>query len=403
MRSVELGGRMILEGPFLEQVVAAYLLKNGREVVSRIETGGVSHDVLVKTYNGHILYECTGQREITEGKIDKFHRDVLTLHDVLKGEGGIVEAVFAASVHDDAWTPSARNALELVRESLKKRIKAELKVISGLELLKELFKSGVLGLRLVKGKLHFAGPEDYAIRYDADSKQFKISFAPIELWRFRELPYSFLPSFYWEQHYRTIYEESAKGKEEPFTIWTYYYDEGVNWSSSGDIVEAYAKYLNLSSHAYVMERGDDYIIEEYTSARRNRSYNVYMFSNASNVDSSEAGKLIGKAIRLIDKIRVERSYLMEEKFSVYIYSATEDWSFKAWGDLKKNIPEPLRADISDIRPVRGNELLLTLLNSGVLGLRFKTRNEATLVGPGIDAVRISRTDAGRGLTISNEP
>ena len=65
---IQLEGALLLEGPFLEQIMAAYLLRSGDNVLPRIETRGILHDILVKTYNGYIVYECTGQREITEKK-----------------------------------------------------------------------------------------------------------------------------------------------------------------------------------------------------------------------------------------------------------------------------------------------------------------------------------------------
>jgi hypothetical protein len=407
-KPIELEGYMLLEGPFLEQVMAAYLLRMGKSVIPKVETAGISHDVLVKTYDGYIVYECTGQRDIKEDKIDKFHYEVLELHDALKKlEGsGVVEAVFVASVSDDAWDPSAKEAIKRVENSFKRKIGAKLSVISGLNLLIELVRSGILGLRLVKGKLHFAGPEDYAIRYDPDKKELRLSFAPLsplELSRFRELPHSFLPSYYWESHYKDLYLESSEGKGEPLTIWSYYYEEGIKWPSVKEMVEAYYNYLSLT-RTYVMERGNDYLIGEYKSRRRNYYYTVHVFSADDRFNSSIASELMGKAVRLIDRMKSERAgYLEKEQFSIHIHSASEDWSFKAWGKLRKQIPEPLTSDVSTVTAERGNELFLKLLNLGILGLRFRTKNEITLSGPGIEAVRMSKIDSERDLTVSKEP
>lgn len=84
---------------------------------------------------------------------------------------------------------------------MSQRIGADFRIVSGLELIKELIKYGVFGLKLVKGKVHFAGPEDYAIRYNPRDRSSKMSFgpfSPIKSLRFRELPHSFLPSYYWK-------------------------------------------------------------------------------------------------------------------------------------------------------------------------------------------------------------
>jgi len=391
---IELIGSMILEGPFLELVMASYLLKKGENIVPRLETGGISHDILVKKSDGFVLYECTGQRDIGEDKIDKFHWDIIRLHDALKKlEGkGIIEAVFVASVIDDAWQPSAKEALTRIEHSLKRRVGANLRVFSGLNLLKELVACGVLGLRLFEGKVHFAGPEDYAIRYDPKNGEFRMSFAPVDLVKFRELPHSFLPSYYWETYYRELYQEVAEDKNEPLTIWSYIYNEGVKWSSSRDLVKAYYEYLTSEPRTYTLEMGDDYLIEEYKSRRRNYYYSIHMFSCDEKFNSQVAGRLTGKAIRLIDDIKHKREYLEEMPFSIHIHSSTEAWSSKAWGELRKGIPEVLHKEISYINAERGNDLLIRMLNWGILGLHFKSRNELTLVGPGVEAIRRTKVD-----------
>jgi len=37
----------------------------------------------------------------------------------------------------------------------------------------------------------------------------------------------------------------------------------------------------------------------------------------------------------------------------------------------------------------GDELLQDLLNTGILGFMFKDKNQVTLVGPGVEGVRLS--------------
>jgi len=395
---IELEGSMILEGPFLELIMASYLLSKGENIVPRLETGGISHDILVKRANGFVLYECTGQRDIGESKIDKFHYDILELDDVLKKlEGkGIIEAVFVTSTKDDAWQNSAKESLLHLKDSIKRRIGATVTVISGLNLFKELISSGVLGLRLVRGKIHFAGPEDYAIRYDPTGGRFKMSFAPLDLVRFRELPYSFLPSHYWESYYRDLYQEEAEDKNEPLTIWSYIYDEGVKWNSVEEVTRAYYEYLRSNPRTYILERGGNYLLEVYSSRRRNNYYSIHMFSSDAKFNLKVARELAGKAVRLIDDIKRSREHLVDELFSIYIHSTTEDWTPKAWAEVRKKIPEALRKEISHINAERGNDLLQKMLNCGILGLKLKSRNELTLVGPGVKAIR----KYGTNITIS---
>jgi len=53
-------GALVLEGPLLEAVMAAYLLSKGCNVMRRVETGGVQHDRLAERHDGYVFYECTG-------------------------------------------------------------------------------------------------------------------------------------------------------------------------------------------------------------------------------------------------------------------------------------------------------------------------------------------------------
>jgi hypothetical protein len=403
---VKFEGRLLLEGPFLEHVVAALLLKEGRDVVPSLNTGGILHDVLIEDHDGYIFFECTGQREIRDDKIDKFYKDVLDLDDTLKrlkGKG-VKEAVFVACTTEEAWHSSAKEALASVDNSLRRRLNVKLVTISGYELIRKLVKSGILGLRFVKGRLHFAGPEDYAIRWNQNEKQFLFSVAQIDIVKFRCLPHSFTPSYYWESYYKDLYYEYYKEeKKEPLTIWSYYYEEGVKWRCAKDIVNTYDTYLNTFDRVFVVEKKNEYLIEEWTSRRRNRYYRIHMFTANDVVDHTITNSLIGKAVRIIDELKSKRNYLEEEPFSVYVHSATEDWSFGAWDELHRGIPDTLRKDISSIACERGNELLIKLLNSGILGLHIVNNNEITLVGPGEDAVRVGWIDSGRDIVVSKRP
>ncbi len=129
-----------------------------------------------------------------------------------------------------------------------------------------------------------------------------------------------------------------------------------------------------------------------------------MFSHHTVFNSELARILLGKAVRLIDEIKSQRINLESEPFRIYVHSATEDWTYKAWGELKMRILEALKKDISGVYPERGNKFLLTMLNEGVLGLYFRTRNEITLVGPGFEAIRRSwNSNKGFHIGISKNP
>lgn len=54
------------------------------------------------------------------------------------------------------------------------------------------------------------------------------------------------------------------------------------------------------------------------------------------------------------------------------------------------VPEVLKEEVQ-IHHAARNELLQDLLNMGVLGFRLREKNQVALVGPGIEAVRLSST------------
>jgi len=66
-----------------------------------------------------------------------------------------------AAVADNAWQEPAKKAMEYVRSKAEQRVGCKVEVISGLNLLKELISSEVLGIRLYQSKIYLTGPEDY--------------------------------------------------------------------------------------------------------------------------------------------------------------------------------------------------------------------------------------------------
>ena len=114
MEPIEFEGALSLEGPLLESLYAAFLMKMGHKIVKAIETRGVQHDILERADDGFIFYECTGQELITERKIDRFLNDIFKLDEVLREayDKGLVKAVFVAAVTDDGWRENAKKALE---------------------------------------------------------------------------------------------------------------------------------------------------------------------------------------------------------------------------------------------------------------------------------------------------
>jgi len=85
---VEMDGVISLEGPILESIFGTYLLLKNYNVIPRNESYGIEHDALVLDFDDkNIIYECTGQENITPEKLDDFYERTITLHERLKKNG----------------------------------------------------------------------------------------------------------------------------------------------------------------------------------------------------------------------------------------------------------------------------------------------------------------------------
>ena len=403
---IEMQGALRLEGVFLESIFSAYTISEGLQVVPRPSTEGQQHDVLIERYDGFIHCECTGLAEITAKKIDRFYNDTMMLHTKLHKYGkGLVEAWFVAATHDNAWTSEASEEFQKVKNLLKERLKIETRLITSNELLLGLLKAGVLGVRLVRDRIYWASPEDVAIRYSPDKKEFVYDRCDKHvLDKFAETHFSLLPSYYWDSYYRAIFEEAVKDKMElPLSVFTYYDSEGLRWGSIDDLINCYETHLKTFTRTYVLEKGKDFILKLSESLRKNKYYSLYIFtlgdksSGTTYISSTLLSELKGRAYILIDELKTAGKIPKEESVNICIVSPTQYWSPQAWG-MVPEVPEILKEEIRAYR-VSGNELLRDLLNSGVLGFRFRSKNEVTLVGPGIEAIRIERGD----LQFRDEP
>ena len=395
----ELEGAISLEGPLLESVFAVHLILNGHNVVSRSSSYGVEHDILVDEYDGYVFYECTGQQEITVEKIDRFRFDAIKLAEVLKKNEGkpLKKAVFVAAVADDAWSSKAKEVIDETRQTLKEKVGCEVEVISGLKLLKQLLSSGALGLRLYFNRIYLAGPEDYAIRFDPQTSEFKLMYARLRMDTFRKTIFSFLPSHYWEMYYHTrwreVYEKEANAKLEPLSLWTYPYYEGLRWRSVRELTLRYKDYIEAMGFIAEEIPGEEGCLFEHSWGRRHDYYTLHFFLINEIIDKSVARTVCGRLDRIINRIRKERTYI--GKIGVEIHTFTEYWTSGGWSEVH-SMPETIKQNISYVEVERGNDILIRLLNEGILGLGFRTRNQITLFGPGVNAVRRTwRKEEGR--------
>jgi len=414
-KMIELDGSLILQGPFLEQVWAVHLMAQGKKIVARTSTYGVHHDILVEGYDGYEVYECTGQELITPEKVHYFREMINDLIDILAREekdGGrkLVRAYFVSMCSDNSWVPEAVSAMERLKADMTER-GCRVTVIGGLEALKRALSTGSFGLRLSSNRIMLAGPEEYAIRFDPMERRFRIAFPRTDLSRFRETPFSSLPSHYWELYFRErvrkAYEKDYAARGEPITIpWAHPPYEGLSWKTIEDFLECYRRYLNTDRRTYAEVKelaGRKYIYEMSRSAKGYRYYFVHLFSGSEVVEAEEVKSLRGYADEIVASFKKETEYLRGGSIGVWIHTASEAWTAGAWTELNKPVAKHLRELISGIHSERGCECLLRLLNSGVLGFGFRYRNQITLYGPGVEAVRMVWKDSRFSLDLAKEP
>lgn len=407
-------GVLRLEGVFLESLVAAWCISKGENVVPRPSTGDVQHDVLTERYDGFCFYECTGLETVTKEKVRRFNKDVLTLNDELQRRYGkpLKEVWFIAANLEESWTPDAKEEFKEVSSGIQEKIKGQVNFLSGDNLLIELISSGVLGLRYVHDRVYWAGPEDVAIRYDPTKHYFVIDRCnETVLYKYRKTHFSLLPSFYWDRHYRHLFESVAKEKGElPLSVFGYYPEEGLRFKDVNQLMDLYSEYVNSFRRGYVLEKGKDYMLEEYVSRRRNRYYTLNIFTLGERnspdgcyyVSKDLLDSLLGGAYLFVNRLRKENKIPADERVEIVVVSATQYWSPLAWG-LVPELPSAYKEEVSAQSLIAGNELLFNLLSRGVLGLKFKEKNRIACVGPGVPAIRVTITDNRYTIGIGEKP
>lgn len=396
-KKIILDGFNTLEGPFLEKVWAAYLLKMGKNVVERYETGGYHHDVLVNEYSQSILYECTGQKEMSEEKINKLRADTFKIAKAIEktGEPPLKKVVLISATARNSWKDRVRETFKNAEEDLKEH-GFVLEKIEDNDILYQLIYEGILGFRLIQNRLYPVGPEDYGIRFDKDKKMFVYDKCKLDMTRFRKLPQSFLPSLYWGTYYKDLLEEcidSSEGKS--FSFWeTHSYGGfGIKWKSTGDLAYIYNIYDRMHDREWTTEIYEDVgYIHEWKSRRRYYYYSARIFDTSAYITRDKIAEILGKLMEMVYSYRKGKEYLKDKRFSYMIITSSEDWSPRAWWEARISAREDLWA--SDIE--RGTEVYLKLLNNGLLGVTYlylydrynNEPNHIKFVGPGIPAIRL---------------
>jgi len=391
---VEMDGVLSLEGPILESIFGTYLLLKNYSVIPRNESYGIEHDALVLDFDDkYIIYECTGQENITPEKLDDFYERTITLHERLKKMENkeIKKAIFISAVNDDSWNEKSKNAKLDIEKNLKK-VNINFEVLGGLQLIKELLKSGALGIRVDFNRIYLCGLDDLGIRYDPNEKLFKLKNLEMinnDLYKFRKTQYSFFPSHYWELHYhqeiKGALEEEYKLKGEPLSIWTYPYYEGLKWKGLNDFIMLEREFLESLDHFIL--KVEDNIIFSVRSSRKHDYYRLNMFFVDEILDKKKTQSILGKAVRIVNSLKPEYN-INEEKIFVNIFSTSEIWTSGGWNQVNYALPETFKQDIIGIDIKRGNDIIIDLLNRNILGFKFKQKNQLTLSSDNIETIKL---------------
>ena len=401
-RKIVLDGFISLEGRFLEKVEAAYLMSQHVTVKERLETGGYHHDILASDYSTSTLYECTGQERMTAKKIEKLGRDAFLLKKAIEDEGepALKKVILVAAVSRNSWDKEATEAFEIQQRDLEAN-GIGLEKVEDYDVLLPLLSEGILGFALIQNKLYPVGPEEYGIRFDKSKGKFGKGSASLDIDKFKRLPQSFLPSLYWGTFYSELQNQWAKEElEEPLSFlrfWSAYSfgGFGIKFKSAENIRDLYKKTRYVREHAF--EEYKDNVLVGSGWSRKHIYPTAYGFKSCDYVDRSEVSELLG---RIGSAVRTYRDKMdgWSERFGVHLVTASEDWSPRAWWEARKTA----REDIYISEVLRGSDLLMELLNDGILGFAFadvdytgsviSTTNQVKLVGLGIPAIRLKDSE-----------
>ena len=392
-------GFITLEGRFLEKLWAAYLFSKGEKVCKRYETGGFHHDVLTQDHDS-TLYECTGQKEMTNAKINRLVNDASQIKDAIQKEGEqpLTSVKLVASLSRNSWGNGTRKTFDLAQNSLK-RIGLSLERIEDYDVLYPLLYEGILGFAFIQNRLYPIGPEEYGIRYDNGRERdpFVKGLSSVKIEQFKLLPQSFLPSLYWGEFYRQLQErwadEELEAKLSFFWEKYTYGGFGIKWRSSQDMRELYKRTSYIRSFSAEDYEGNALL--QYSWSKKHDFYNVYVFDHRDELDRSQISELLGMLATAAESYR-QKGYGEAERYFGHIITSTEDWTPKAWWEARRTAREDIKIYDSDI--LRGGDVLIKLLNEGLLGFAFADidsagnvvdiNNRIKLVGPGIPAIRI---------------
>lgn len=366
----DLEGALTIEGPLLEMAYAALCVARGEEVVPRLETLGVYHDVFIKGSKGHVFCECDGQGDLSEQKVLLFREEVLKLNSLLKSgdQAPITEARFIVMLDRKNWGEDVNTAMENVREEFEKS-SIKLVVIEPKRLLYDLISTSVLGFILVDNHIILVGPGHWAIRYNLSVSRFMFGESTIDLDRFRRLPQSFLARDYWNERHKEIYAEYADISQESLPEWfTWKFPEkfGIRWKSSGQMARGILK--AYSRNGRIIVHTDEKGFVSMRKLKKNSYYTANLVYNSDLIGAEEAVEIDSEFSRLVEDFRKSGSMSEDLDFYFRIFTDTITFSHMYWTEARFKTHD---GEVSYTEIHRGDDVLIEILNSGDLGIKLE--------------------------------
>lgn len=168
---------------------------------------------------------------------------------------------------------------------------------------------------------------------------------------------------------------------------------GIKWKNTQDMRELYKRTAYLSRFPTPEDYGSNALLQSSWSRRRDY-YDVYVFDESDELDRDKISILLGTMATAVEAYR-EKGYGEAVPYFGHIITSTEDWSPKAWWEVRGTKRQDIRIQ-TDV--LCGSSLLIKLLNEGIIGFAFadidyygniqRTTNQIKLVGPGIPAIRL---------------
>lgn len=364
----DLEGNLTVEGALLELAYAALCVAKGEEVVPRLETLGVYHDVFIRSSKGHIFCECDGEPEVSQKKIDLFIREVLKLNSLLRSqeELPIIEARFISMVPVSQWKQESSEQLEVARIKFEEQ-GIRLVLVEPKRLIYDLISTSVLGFILLDNHIILVGPGHWAIRYDASISRFVYGESAIDLGKFRELPQSFLARDYWNERHKAIYSEYAKITLEnlpQWFSWKYPDNFGIRWKSSQQMAEAILKAYSKNGRIIVHLGKSGFI--SLRKLKRGSYYAVNLIFKGTVIGAGEAEDMDRQLLNMISDFRESGNMSEDLDFYFRIFTDTTTFSHLYWTTAKFRTH---KGEVSYTEIHRGDDVLLEVLNSGDLGIK----------------------------------